>query len=154
MSNKSKINEYESDLIGELLKSTSKVESEKIRNKMLLAAKIEDRMNAMGIKKSKFAELLGKQPSVITKWFSGTHNFTVDTLWDIEKILNMKIVNFEEEKAEEIRVFKVHVSGSYQRTTQIGFDSVIGEIFASPESIQQCHQQLQSKVLANVSVFQ
>jgi transcriptional regulator with XRE-family HTH domain len=60
--------------------------------KMLLAAKIEDGMLAQGLNKKEFAELMGQKPSVITKWLSGGHNFTVDTLTDIERVLNIQLL--------------------------------------------------------------
>lgn len=116
----SKQEKYKSNLIGSLLSEMSSTESEKIRNRMLLAAKIEDKMNSLKIKKSEFAELIGKQPSVITKWFSGTHNFTVDTLWDIEHILNLSLVNLKEEKSETKIVLQTNVSsrGSFRHDSK------------------------------------
>lgn len=44
------------------------------------------------ISKKEFASRLGKQPSIISKWFNGQHNFTVKTIVDIENALNQKIV--------------------------------------------------------------
>jgi transcriptional regulator with XRE-family HTH domain len=56
---------------------------------MLLAARIDDARKAKGWSQHEFAEQMGKNPSEISKWLSGTHNFTSDTLWDIEeKLLN------------------------------------------------------------------
>ncbi|MBK9336732.1 MAG: helix-turn-helix transcriptional regulator [Lewinellaceae bacterium] len=49
-------------------------------NRMLLSVKIQDAMTAKGIGKKQLAEMMGQSPSVITKWLSGGHNFTVDTL--------------------------------------------------------------------------
>ena len=87
MDMKNKAEEYTSDIINQVLKEISKDDAEKIRNRMLLAAKIEDGFKAKGWKKLDFAKKLNKKPSVITKWLSGTHNFTIDTLWDIERLL-------------------------------------------------------------------
>jgi transcriptional regulator with XRE-family HTH domain len=38
------------------------------------------------------ATLLGKQESEISKWMSGTHNFTIKTITRIEKVLGASIV--------------------------------------------------------------
>jgi transcriptional regulator with XRE-family HTH domain len=38
------------------------------------------------------AALLGKQESEISKWMSGTHNFTIKTITRIEKVLGASIV--------------------------------------------------------------
>lgn len=40
------------------------------------------------------ADLLGKSESEISKWLSGTHNFTLKTLSKIESVLGGKICNF------------------------------------------------------------
>lgn len=58
---------------------------------MRIAAQIDDGMKAAGLSKIEFAKLMHKQPSVITKWLSGTHNFTADTLSEISSALNIEI---------------------------------------------------------------
>ena len=39
------------------------------------------------------AEKLNKRPSEISKWLSGTHNFTIYTLYDIAKTLNVEVID-------------------------------------------------------------
>jgi transcriptional regulator with XRE-family HTH domain len=53
------------------------------RNRVALACRIDDIIKEKGFNYSSFASKLDKQPSVISKWLSGTHNFTVDTLDEI-----------------------------------------------------------------------
>lgn len=43
---------------------------------------------------------MGKRPSEITKWLSGTYNFNTDTLFDIEDVLGIIIVAIEKAPAE------------------------------------------------------
>ncbi|MDD4150950.1 MAG: helix-turn-helix transcriptional regulator, partial [Bacteroidales bacterium] len=86
---------YNSSLIDEILNSIDSAEANRIEKRMLLAAKIEDAMKAKGLNKSQFAELMGQNNSVITKWLSGTHNFTTDTLSDIESKLSVKLINID-----------------------------------------------------------
>lgn len=43
---------------------------------MMLAANIADDMQIACLSKKQFADKMGKNPSEITKWLSGTHNFT------------------------------------------------------------------------------
>ena len=81
------------DLLNDLLNTISAEEQSKTDKKMILAAKIANAIKARGLKKSEFAELLGKQPSEISKWLSGTHNFTVETLMDIEQVLSIQLLD-------------------------------------------------------------
>jgi len=80
-------------LLNELLESITPEEQEKTDKKMILATKIANAIKAKGLKKSEFAEILGKQPSEISKWLSGTHNFTIDTLMDIERELSVQLLD-------------------------------------------------------------
>jgi ribosome-binding protein aMBF1 (putative translation factor) len=81
------------NLLNELLESITPEEQEKTDKKMILAAKIANAIKAKGLKKFEFAEILGKQPSEISKWLSGTHNFTIDTLMDIERVLSIQLLD-------------------------------------------------------------
>ncbi len=74
---------HDSPLIKELLNEVSPLEMEICKVKMQLAARLEDLMLAKGWSKKQFAEKLGKNPSEITKWLSGTHNFTLAVLAEI-----------------------------------------------------------------------
>lgn len=81
------------NLLNELLDSITPEEQAKTDKKMILATKIANAIKAKGLKKSEFAETLGKQPSEISKWLSGTHNFTIDTLMDIERVLSIQLLD-------------------------------------------------------------
>ena len=69
---------------------------------MMLAARIQDALKANNMKKGEFAKALNKLPSEISKWLSGTHNFTSETLWDIGDVLGIDLINLEEYKKEKI----------------------------------------------------
>jgi len=96
-----KPNKKESQTIKEILADIPQREYQRIENKMLLAKRIDEARIKAGLKKQELARILNKRPSEISKWLSGTHNFTVDTLWDIEKAINVKLVNLQEEKSVE-----------------------------------------------------
>jgi len=85
--------EKKTDLISGLLGNITAAEQAKTDKKMILATKIAHAIKAKGLKKSEFANKLGKVPSEISKWLSGTHNFTTDTLLDIEEILSIQLVD-------------------------------------------------------------
>lgn len=59
---------------------------------MAIAVRIADALEAKGWSKSEFAARMSQQPSVITRWLSGTQNFTIDTLSDIEEMLGVQLL--------------------------------------------------------------
>ena len=60
--------------------------------RMGLAARIYEGMQAKGLTNQEFAFLMGKKPAEISRWLSGTHNFTTETLWEIERVLGIQLV--------------------------------------------------------------
>lgn len=78
--------------------------------KMLLAARIADAMEAKGWNNKMLMEALGKKnPSEITRWLSGTHNFTVDTLVDLGRVLERDFINLSPEKEQPVKQFNISV---------------------------------------------
>lgn len=66
------------------------------QKRMLLAARLKDILAELGWKKKDLAEKLGKNPSEVTKWLSGKHNFTTDTLAEIERVTGKPLINIME----------------------------------------------------------
>lgn len=62
-----------------------------VERRMRLAGFIADLIEQKGWTNGEFAKKMGKQPSVISKWLSGTHNFTTETLWEIEELSGITI---------------------------------------------------------------
>lgn len=61
----------------------------------LIALKIELALKEQKMKKKELAKLMNvKQPS-ISRWFRGNHNFTIETIFKIEQILNITIINLD-----------------------------------------------------------
>jgi ribosome-binding protein aMBF1 (putative translation factor) len=85
-------------LIENLVNEISPEEQRLTNRKMLLAVQIDEAMKSKGIKKGQLAKMLGKQPSEITKWLSGTHNFTIETLWEIGDALNIELINIQNDQ--------------------------------------------------------
>ena len=74
----------------------------KTSTKMNIAAMIDDAMIAKGWSKKDLMEKMGKKnQSEITRWLSGTQNFTVDKLVELSLLLDIKLVAMYEEKAEK-----------------------------------------------------
>lgn len=72
-----------SPLIKTILAEASPVQRIQNKNRVALACRIDDLIKSKGYTYSSFATKIGKQPSEITKWLSGTHNFTMNTLDEI-----------------------------------------------------------------------
>lgn len=89
MNNKAK--QYSSLKVQESLQKRDPLKTTRTRKRMLIAARIEDILNELGWKKKELANRLGNSPSEITKWLSGTHNFTTDTLSNIEQVTGKAI---------------------------------------------------------------
>jgi ribosome-binding protein aMBF1 (putative translation factor) len=75
------------------METISKEELQKMENKMRLAIKIADAIEAKGLKKHEFAKKINKNNSEIDKWLSGTHNFTVETLFSLQQELGIKLLD-------------------------------------------------------------
>jgi len=65
-----------------------------VETKKLIADKIKHRLKELGVNRKQFAGLMNVQPSVVTRWLSGKHNFQMFTLFEIERILNMELFDF------------------------------------------------------------
>lgn len=97
MVNSDDMNEnYSSPVLDELLNQISPAEQELIDYKMKLAAKIYAGLKAKGWKSLDLARALNlKSPSLVSRWLSGTHNFTIDTLVDIQRVLGIRLLEVE-----------------------------------------------------------
>ena len=87
---------HSSKLIRAIQEKRNPAEFEKLKKRMLLAVKIQDAIKAKGLTNKQFAQLMDQHDSVISKWVSGTHNFTADTLFDIEDKLSINLIAVSE----------------------------------------------------------
>lgn len=100
---------YTSDLVNNLLGHISPAEQDQVDHKMKMAAKIHAGLKAKGWKSLDLArELHLKSPSLVSKWLSGTHNFTMDTLVDIQRVLGIRLLDAEMTGAQ--RALNVNVT--------------------------------------------
>jgi transcriptional regulator with XRE-family HTH domain len=101
------------DLLDKLMSEITPKEQARTDQRMLLAAKIDDARIAQDLSKGEFANLMGKKPSEISRWLSGTHNFTSDTLSDIQEVLGIRLLDTELKEKQEVKVvFYTAVSGT------------------------------------------
>jgi ribosome-binding protein aMBF1 (putative translation factor) len=86
---------YKSPLLNEFVALENPELTAIIERKMLLGAKIYEALQEQKMTNRSFAERLNISPSLVTKWLSGQHNFTVDTLVKIERILGIELLYSE-----------------------------------------------------------
>lgn len=79
---------YRSKVVADFLAQRDPEQFNKTKRTMLLAALIDEALKAKGWSKKQLAEAMHKNPSEVTKWLSGTHNFTLETLYLIESYLD------------------------------------------------------------------
>ena len=113
---------YNDEALNSLLSEITPEEQAKTDAKMLLAVKIADAMQAKGWNKTRLMKEMGKSnPSEITRWLSGTQNFTVDTLVDLERVLEIKLLDLGEAKNTEktIRQYKIDIVVPFNRNEKL-----------------------------------
>jgi ribosome-binding protein aMBF1 (putative translation factor) len=88
-----KARRHSSAIVEEIMASITPGEQNRTDNKMLIAVKIAEALKSKQISQKDFASKMGKVPSEINKWLSGTNNFTLDILSDIERALDIKLLN-------------------------------------------------------------
>ena len=95
-----KTKSYNSPLLDQMFDEISEKDLKKTERRMKLAVKIADAMRANGYSKTQLAKVMNQHASVITKWLSGTHNFTIDTLFELEGALNLKLISVDDDTAD------------------------------------------------------
>lgn len=113
---------HKSKKISDLLNKAGPEAQKRVDNRMLLAAKLDDALKAKGWTQSKLAKEMGKTPSEISKWLSGMHNFTSETLWDIEEKLGIQIIILSEKAATVTKVaeYRTTVMSEFKRNIMAG----------------------------------
>lgn len=80
--------------LNRLLQEITPEEQSRTDTKMQLAAKIADAMETKGWDNKMLMMAMNMcDTSEISIWLSGTHNFTVDTLINLERVLETKFLN-------------------------------------------------------------
>lgn len=84
---------YSSKAILRLREQTTPQETGKVDAKLALSARIAEGIELKFDSKGAFAEAIGVSQGLVSRWISGKHNFTVDTLVDIEQVLEIRLID-------------------------------------------------------------
>ena len=82
-----------STFFDQILKETPKSKKLYISHSMDIAYLLREYLKANKIENQEFAKQLKKQPSVVSKWLSGNHNFTLETISEIEAATGLEIIS-------------------------------------------------------------
>ncbi|NML39278.1 helix-turn-helix transcriptional regulator [Chitinophaga sp. G-6-1-13] len=74
--------------------SITPLESLQVETRFVLAGRIAAIMDGKRMSNKELAARMGKNPSEISRWLSGTHNFTIDTLSEIAIALEVPVMTF------------------------------------------------------------
>lgn len=80
-------------MVQSAINALDKLESVKKTNKNIIADNIKSLLDMRDINKSTLAYIVDKNPSEVSKWVSGNHNFTIDTLTEISLALRVDITD-------------------------------------------------------------
>ena len=72
-----------------------------VRQSFEIVDRIHEILVRQGKERKDLALLLGKSESEISKWMSGTHNFTIQTLAKIQAVLGESVIEVTREKQVE-----------------------------------------------------
>ena len=88
------VKKYKPDgFLGEIIHNFDNEELLRIENRMNAAIKISNVLNDRKLSQRDFAKMMNKSTTTISEWLSGDRNFTLDTLTDISRILNIKLLD-------------------------------------------------------------
>lgn len=92
-----KVRKHTSPILRRVIENIDPLEREQSHERMAMSVRIGDALKKKSISKGEFAALMNKSPSEISKWLSGRHNFTLDTLTAIQNKLGIRLLLEEEE---------------------------------------------------------
>ena len=118
MTTNNKTKRTSNPLIKTILSEASPLKRMQNKNRVALACRIDDLIKEKGYNNTQFANKLNKQPSVITKWLSGTHNFTMETLDEIAYFLGVETGYLIQPQMQQV---------IYKKTVEIVVPIVMGD---------------------------
>lgn len=99
-----------------IISSITEEDKRRTRDRMLIAVKIADALEARNLSQKAFAKLMKKSESEISEWLSGNRNFTVDTLSDISDCLGIQLLPNSDMRIKRISTAAAHRKVAKKRT--------------------------------------
>jgi len=86
------------ELTKQILQNISDEKKYYLRKHADIIYRVKQLLKEKGLTQQNFAEKMGKQPSEISKWFKGEHNFTLKSITKMEAELGEDIINIPYKK--------------------------------------------------------
>ncbi|MCC6582771.1 MAG: helix-turn-helix transcriptional regulator [Chitinophagales bacterium] len=128
MTQNNKTKRQANPIIKKILEETPQVRKLQIENRMDLSFRIYNLIKSKGYTSSSFAKKMNRNASEISKWTSGTHNFTIDTLTEIACHLGVSLADLTHPEAPKV-IYRTKVEVvRIKETTSIPYSSLQGNI--------------------------
>ncbi len=85
-------NGYVNPIFAEMLAAVPEKTRRESERSFAIAGRINEILRRKGWSQADFAKAAGKKESEISKWMSGTHNFTIRTISFIETVLGEDVI--------------------------------------------------------------
>jgi len=118
------------------------VKVKRIETRMLVAQMLHDYLGLRDISQQSLAGKMGKQPSEVSKWLSGDHNFTIDTLSDIGYYLDMDFFVRRGDSLfrcfEEIELSRPGVRAGEFESLRVSQYILVGNDYTTNKKLERC----------------
>ena len=142
--------------MSQLFDQIAKETPQYVRKFVDISFDVSDRVQALltikGMQQKDLAKALGKQESEVSKWLSGTHNFTLKTLCKISAILDADIIHVSNGLAWESQV-QVHLQELRDFLSELNSDSQSSYLSTSAEEAEELIEQLEDSSEATIIPF-
>lgn len=120
-------------LFNECLKNVSPEVMEEVSLNIDIANRIFGFLKEKGITQRKFAEMMGKRESEISRWLTGSHGFTTKTLAKISIVLGERIVDIP--RKQEMQYVFIPLKSPYINNPKEAQNGTYTERADSPRQI-------------------
>ncbi len=104
--------------LAKMLANMDEQQLHKTENKMLVAVRIGMAMRARGWNNKQLAEAMNCPASDVSDWLSGTRNFTIDKLSEIERTLDVELLNHSLMVSTKIKSDMLQTTATSRKTVE------------------------------------
>jgi len=84
-----------------------------VKHNLAIAIKVSQILKEREMSKKEFAQKMSKSPSEVSKWLTGTHNFTMKSIAKMEQALGVDLIYVE----KEYKYVHLHIKKTLEKET-------------------------------------